>query len=85
MSITALIGQIIDFLSDANRLFECGSGLRKFSDILWVPFSDSGDEFRANVKVHYRIYAEMKKDDRSNVVVPHVKIYNFWCFSAKFV
>lgn len=84
--IIELIDTIFDFLAEAKRLSKCGSGLRKFSEILWVPFSDDGKEFQADVKRHYRVYAYLKKDDRNcKVIVPHVKICNFWCFSAKFV
>lgn len=85
MNIIGLIDQIIDFLAAARRLSHCGRGLRQFKEILWVPFADSGEGFIKEVKRHYRVYAGLKKDDESQVIVPHEKIYNFWCFSAKFV
>lgn len=84
-NIAILIDKIFDFLAQVHRLSQCGAGLRKFGDILWVPFSDSGEEFQLNVKTHYRVYAELKKDDQSKVIVPYVKVYYLWCFSAKFV
>lgn len=83
--ICLLIDNIIKFLAEVHRLSHCGKGLRKFKEILWVPFSDSGEEFSKNVKTHYRVYAELKKDEQSKVIVPHVKMYYFWCFTAKFV
>lgn len=84
-NICLLIEKIIEFLAEVDQLSHCGRGLRKFKEILWVPFSDSGEEFTRNVKTHYRVYAELKKDEQSNVIVPHVKMYYFWCFTAKFV
>lgn len=80
-----LIENIIEFLADIRRLSHCGKGLRKFKEILWVPFSDSGEEFWKNVKTHYRVYAEVKKDEELKIIVPHVKMYYIWCFTAKFV
>lgn len=85
LKICLLIDKIFKFLANVRRLSQCGTGLRKFTDILWVPFSDSGEEFLKDVNTHYRVYVELKKDDQSKVIVPHVKIYYFWCFTAKFV
>lgn len=80
-----LIDKIIDFLADIHRLWLCAAGLRKFKAILWVPFSDEGDAFVKDVKDHYRFYAAFKKDDKGYAIVPHIRMYHFWCFSAKFV
>lgn len=80
-----LIDKIIDFLADIHRLWQCAAGLRKFKEILWVPFSDEGDAFVKDVKDHYRFYSAFKKDDKGDVIVPHIRLYHFWCFSAKFV
>ncbi|XP_037033163.1 regulator of telomere elongation helicase 1 homolog [Bradysia coprophila] len=57
-SIIVLIEKIIDFLADIRRLWQCGAGLRKFKEILWIPFSDSGDAFVKDVKQHYRFGAK---------------------------
>ncbi|XP_037046467.1 regulator of telomere elongation helicase 1 homolog [Bradysia coprophila] len=58
-------------------------GLRKFKNILWTTFPACGDDFRADVKTHYRVYATW---DRSPVVHSNgrTKVFNYWCFSPKF-
>lgn len=59
-------------------------GLRKFNEILWTTFASCGDDFREDIKKHYRVYVAYDKSPMLQSNLVPVKVVNYWCFSPKF-
>lgn len=95
MNIRLLITNILEYVAHCVDLFRSkektssqvilptkSPGLRKFNNILWTTFAECGEDFREEIKTHYRVYVV---GENSHVVgASKPKIVNYWCFSPKF-